>query len=494
MISTEFLIKPFNSISISHTEKPARYYFGEGDPVIVNKCKNVLKSLKKFRNSDFFRGEDAIPKHPLFPLLKKHMDQIKSFYINREDDLYILFLKRLIPYSFFPLRSEILKSISLSSAMVLIHPDDEKFKPPPILSHVDGYYDFIVPVADNAIRIPLIPEDSRTPVSIPMSIRYFTNNKQNETQHEDVLLQTIINQAPEQGRISQLHVFISILARSSPLFGMRQLIADSFTSFDLSFPTALCALCHTESSLKYIAMTLNLLGVDGSFDHFLRSLSCAVRGLVRGAPPGDNPEFVALSNIFLACSSPWACTIKLEEGQNFSDLIKIICNDLQSRNRVPSIALYVLRCALTISAYQDKTGCTALAMFMELVISRIAWKFNMFAEFQEKKSQIIDEGGVEEREIIENTIITILGMKIKVAFSSYRLDSEVHHNDLDDLYQFMLQNADPFVRLVIFLNSRSDMESPALQSILFSYKMGLDYALFDEVGYFPEESKIKLFD
>ena len=474
--------KNFGSNARLHSETGEQYYFKKGSI----ECKNIFALFEDFQSysAEFFCLSDAIVQHPIFPLIKTHIDQVKRFYLQQETELLVLFLRKLIP-SCLPLRYKILRSVSLCSGMLFIH--DESFHPSPIPAHINGYYNFIIPLSENEYRQPLIPEDLETVASLSPSIRFYKmsldginssdSNIDNgaNSQKEKADLSDFISNAPKSGRLNQLHAFISILAHSSPELGFINLVKDSFTSFDCTFSTALCALCSSQNSAKFIGMLLNLLGVSNTFDHFLRTLSCGIRTIVLVTPSRDNPEYVSFINIFKACAMKWILNVQERQKQNqgsISDVLQMVCQDLNKKaSLIPSIAFYILRVALTIAAYENES--IALAMFLEIFSASFLTHDAIELEFKQMKSNIVDNQNdtiySKERKIIEKTIVFLLGMKIRINFSENRVE-----DDLKLLYSFLKENADPFVRLVIFLNSRKYIDSPVLQSFLFSYQKYLE--------------------
>jgi len=439
-------------------------YLGEGDKESQSYCTSVLKLIKQKRDKNFYQKSCAIPFQPLFRTIKNHIDQIKHHYPNSEIRLLYVFIRKLIPGRIAPLNYASLSQMSLCCAHVKLQPDD--LRPQPINAYVDGYYHLVIPIGGSIIRIPLIPDNSDTPVSLPPSIRFIGDDITKKAAQD-----FIINKAPKHGRFYQLHSFISYLSRSNPKNGPLVAFADSLTSIDLSFATAICSLAFRDSEKFLIPMLANVLGCYHHFDHFLRSLSTMSRVVVASSSPNDNCEFAALVNLFISSSINWVDDFA-PVGSNitFADLIRVICT--KRIIELPDLSLYVLKIALVMAAYHDSSGKTTIAMLFELAFKPFVQKYYLEAEYATTKEKLV-RGNYEDQDmysLITLTINKLLAINVEMDFTISTLQ-----RDLEALYGFVLQNADAFVRLVISLNARPKEENPLLQTMLFVYQQCQSY-------------------
>ena len=334
----------------------------------------------------------------------------------------------------------------------------------PISAHIDGYYDLVIPIGGNIIRIPLISEDNKTPISLPPSIRFLGDEHQKKNFQE-----FIINKAPKNGRLYQLHSFISFLNRSDPRQGLRVAFCDSLTSIDLSFSTSICSLVYKDLDKPIIQSLINILGCYNIFDHFLRVLSSLSRLVVISQIPEENIQFVSLLNIFLSNSIEWIDEIKFKNKISLNDLLHFIC--YEKLNDFSDLSLYCLKSALVITSYHDPSGDATIAMFLELTIRPFIRKLYLENEYYQLKESLIkgDPEFEEIRQLIQDSILNILGADIIMKFSPSKIIE-----DLDNVYNFVLKNIDRFVKSVIYLNSLPKEKNPLIQTILFVYQICQD--------------------
>ncbi|OHT06016.1 hypothetical protein TRFO_05651 [Tritrichomonas foetus] len=458
----ENLKKLFSQVEDIHHQEPARYYLHEGHRKGINACRQVFHFLKKLNIYNYITREEALPDHPAFRQINDHINKIVVYYPDYEIELTSQILRKLLPQNPLPFRRSVLKSMSLRSAVIYV--SDIEMKPVPIPAKVDGYYDFVAPIADNKLHIPLIPEDPDTTATLPPSIHFIDDDNIGGLDPKAIL----IDSAPKTGRLTQFHAFISLIARSNPVSGLMQLFHDALNSSDLTFATATCILAASEPTI--ISSVLRIMMRDSVLDHFLRSLCCSVRKAVVGSTSG-NLEMAALSNMFVIASEGcWYCT---KEVASITQLFFTICNMLKRGVEVPPLAMYILRCALTIAAYEDACGDAAIGMLIELVIQPFVAGTNLENQLANIKKAIISypESRQRERNTAEATIISVLEQEIIVTPDPENDDEK---KDLETVYKFLTKNADPFVRLLLILNSKTYLQSPSVQSIMFAFQKAND--------------------
>jgi hypothetical protein len=123
-----------------------------------------------------------------------------------------------------------------------------------------------------------------------------------------------------------------------------------------SFATGICSM----ATGNWCEIALMILMSDSFPDHFLRAFACSCRKYVLISDNRDlNIEMLALVNCFWA-TVDWADEI---EGREPPEVIEIISQ--RSDNDLPPLAAYVLRAALTIAAFDDPSGETAIWMCSE---------------------------------------------------------------------------------------------------------------------------------
>ena len=465
-----------------HNEKPKMYYLETGeteeDKENIKQCKKVFKALKIFAyklTPDWFKSDEAIPIHPKFAQIKRHIDQIRFFYSSQEPSLIRLFMRKLLPSNPMPLRFPILSSVSLFSTRVYIHSD--KLRPQPLQAYVDGYFNFVINMGENVIRYPLLPDkptfnndgEMERP-NLPPSIR-FIGAKSSQTSDiegsQSQIQKYVLETAPRTGRRTQFHSFISILNSGKPITDFLESFSNALTSFDISFATAICALASDPNSITSIIALINILSVNQMFDHFLRCLAASVRQAVSGYLIEDVPELIALDNLFIASSITWARSLAADfhgqEQPEIKYLVERICNDIMNKRINSNYGLYILKAILVISAYDDQSGDAAIAMFMEVVVRPFAIGLHIGNNFVVLKENLArsDESVAETQRLIEKTIVKILGMKISVSYKESKVNDQ-----LFEIHNFVTQKIDPFVRLVVALNGRKEREHPVIYSFI----------------------------
>ena len=451
-----------DSVVSLHSENKSMLYFGEGPKTSIDECRRVLFLLKEHRDYTIFKKSIALAFHPLFPAIKNHIDQIKNNYKNNEEKLLYLIIKKLIPGKLFPLNFKVLSQMSLCSAPVEVN--SQRFQPAPITAFIDGYYDFVIPIGGNVIRIPLIPRDGATPVTLPPSIRFLGSDKERRNAQE-----FIVNKAARMGRLYQLHAFASVLNHSDPRLGPLSEFKDAVTSFDLSFATALCALAYDDRSKQYILNLVNVLGCYGILDHFIRTIVTSSRLAVASAESDDIPEYTALVNMFTCSSFDWIDEINHNLDITIKELIKILC--VEKLHELPALSKYAIRCALVVACYQDVSGDTAIATFMEVVVRPFVRKMYLEAPYLDEKEKMLKHSDevLLSSNLVKKAIVEILGMDIEIGLSPAEVDS-----DIGFLYDFAISRVDELVRLIILLNSSENENNPIFQTVIFAYKTSLD--------------------
>ncbi|EAY00030.1 hypothetical protein TVAG_029340 [Trichomonas vaginalis G3] len=462
------LMTAMDAAIAAHNETGDMLYLGKGNKQGIETCKRVLFLLKQYRDKSEWKKPSAIAYQPLFDKIKNHCKIIRGKYPNNEEKLIYVFLRKLIPGKIAPLNFPILSQLSLCSVPVEIV--NSKFKPAPITAYIDGYYNFVIPIGGNVVRIPLIPKEGTTPVTLPPSIRFLGSEEEKKNAQKFV-----VAQAPKIGRLYQLHSFISVLSNSDPRLGPMAGFKDAVASFDLSFATAICALAYDDKSKQLIPRLVNVLGCSTLLDHFLRVLITNSRLVVSSTIPEDNTEFTALVNLFVSPSFDWADDITAINEISLGELIQKLCEE--KLTVLPDLSKYVLRAALVISCYADKSGDLALAMFMELVVRPFAKKVYLDSDYITEKENILKHAPESDEiaEIIKRAIVSVLGMDIQIKMSPTAVK-----RDVQKLYDFTVSHVDPFVRLVISLNGRPKEKNPVMQSMLFGYKLYLDNEVDDE--------------
>jgi len=446
-----------------HIQMPSKYYFEEGNAEFVQNCKNVFATLRKVSSSDFndfLKDSTALPSHKLFGKIKMHLDQVMRFYIGQENDLVLSFLRHLFPSNPNPLRFLVLSSMSLFTARVYLHPS--YLLPDPIQTTIDGYYNLVVDLKDNLVRIPLLA-DKDSAISLPPSLRFKGINPADELRMKEYVFET----CPKIGRKNQFSSFISVLSGNKPLNGFMSSLKDSFCSFDMSFSTAICALSSHVNCRSVICSLINLLMCNSMFDYFLRIITVSSLRFIHSCPVYESIDLVCLTNIFISSSLDWAQSI--HKKGSLPSLIIEICNSIMNED-IPQLSLYILKCALVISAYEDSKGIGTVSMFLEIVIKPFVIVSGLTDQFNNYKRWVLsgDSSSGKARDKIEETILWLLGRDVGVT-----LNPKFINTDIRALYRFIESNISEFLDLVIVLNERPKLEHPAMLFIKFTYEMSI---------------------
>lgn len=459
----------FKDIFNSHRELRQMSYLKEGDPKVVDLCNRSLKLLKKFKLKNFYKESAALPYFKVLRIVQNFLQQILPYYHDHEIELQTIFVWKLLPSEPLPLRQDILKSFEFCSAMINLYSD--KLQQRPVTAHIDGYYDFVAPIADNEMRIHLLSQNGNESPTLPPSITFFSDDKSSSDPKK-----FIFEMAPKIGPSTQFHAFMAAIAQTNPLNDLMYMFRHAISADDLSFATTLCVLNPAAPFLQNISKVLNILTVDNYLDHFLRCLTCSVRKVVIGKPPSNHIELTALRNIFVASSLHWSSNISTTEN-NLDKLIQLICDDLLKNDEIiPPVCMYIIKSMLTIAAYDDPCGATAIAMILEVIIYPFAKKYELENEFVIIKSKLMsqldmdnDQNNQKLRDKVEKAIVSALG---KIVFAPYYPNAV--KNELQDLYKFAMNNVERFVQILMVMNARAVSEYPPLQSVLFALEKSND--------------------
>lgn len=476
------LAQALESAAEVHRLTPSMYYFGEGDPEKVRECRKVFKLMRPIAidvSHEFFASDQTIPVHPKFSLIERHVQRVRSAYKGKEAVLLRLFITKLLPANPLPLRFDVLSSISLFSTRVYLH--KEHLKPAPLHAYIDGYFHFVVNLGESVVRIPLLLEDGKGEQQMqkcPPSLRFAGGAVGEDGDSHQKVADYVFNVAPKNGRRTQFHTFISILNSGKTVEDFLPSFMNALVSFDVSFATAICALASDPASLVTIRDLFNILAASEMLDHFLRCIGAAVKGVVATKVVQEVTELFALNNMFLSQCYEWSHSLgskyKGMEEPKLTSMLSDICDDI-SDNRFGGEAMYILKALLSIAAYQDKNGITALCMFLEIVLRPFVVGLGLSSEYATLKEQIAKNAKAtrELRTRIEEAIVKILTTDVKFFYCCQETEEQ-----LFEIHNFVTQNLDDFVRLVISLNNRKKNDHPAVQMIVSAYNKGKEFNLF----------------
>ena len=467
------LDRTLNDVVKVHNDAPAKYYFGEGNKEGVLLAKAVLaffRLLTRTSSDEFYQDERSVPIHPLFERIKIHISQILTYYINDESELIQKFIDKLIPTNPNPLRFIVLSSMSLFTARVYLHP--KSMQPNPVQSYVDGFFNLVIDLTDNIVRIPLIPKkfqegQSLTSATLPPSLRFKGFNESDEQR----IREFIFDEAPKNGRKMQFHAFLSVINAAKPVMPYVDALKSALTSIDLSFALSVCALCTNPDDFPIIPSLLNVFMCEKRFDFFIRALSVASLKYVQSNSVIDCVELVSLSNIFVATS--YKITQKISHKGGIPQIIATICNGLKQKE-FSDMLMYILKVALIIAAYSDKTGSDSIAMLLEITIRPFAAIFSLTEQFNKLKMDIIhkEAEAANLRGIVEQCIIGILNHNVSIQYKPGDVQLGIQ-----DIHDFIFSRLDDFINLVIYLNDRTRSSHPTVQMIRFAYDMCVKHGM-----------------
>jgi hypothetical protein len=429
-----------------------------------------VQLLSRTSSNMFFEDERAVPVHPLFERIKIHISQILRFYGNSADELIQKFINKLIPTNPNPLRFIVLSSMSLFTTRVYLHP--KNMQPDPVQAYIDGFFNLVIDLKENVIRIPLIPKKSRngqspTSATLPPSLRFKGINESDEQRMREF----IFDEAPKNGRKMQLHAFLSVINAAKPVMDYVSSLRSALTSIDLSFSIAICLLCTNPDNFGIIQSMLNVFMCDKKIDFFIRALSVATLSSIQNSAVTDCMELIALSNIFVATSFKFTRRIKPRGG--ITAIIESMCNGMNQRG-LSEIAMYMLKIALVVAAYNDKSGLDVIAMLLEITVRPFASVYSLTEQFDELKRSIMQKEGSSAniRGMIEKSIMNFLTDDVSVVLKPDGISIGIQ-----DIHDFILAHIDDFINLVIFLNDRSKSLHPTVQMFKFAYEMCVKHAI-----------------
>jgi hypothetical protein len=131
---------------------------------------------------------------------------------------------------------------------------------------------------------------------------------------------------------------------------------------------------------------------------------------------------------------------------------------------ISSEGLYILKAVLVMAAYKDFTGAAAIATFLEFVVRPFILDYP--DDFLEFKALVMSKTPHVATAVahIQDAIAGILKRNIGVTYSERRIEEQ-----LFEIHNFVNQNLDQFVRLVIILNERNPSEHPVVKMMSFVY-------------------------
>lgn len=172
-------------------------------------------------------------------------------------------------------------------------------------------------------------------------------------------------------------------------------------------------------------------------------------------------------------SGDWASRITMQKG--ITEMIHDICLSITHRY-IPFEALYVLRAAICMAAYDDAKGSSAISMFLELAVRPFTIASQQIDQFENLKKGFLfgDKAFADSKTMVEKTVVHILGAEIPVTFSPANLVPA-----LRDIHEYIMSRIDDFVDTVIVLNERPKLEHPAMLMLMFSYRMACKHGLIE---------------
>jgi hypothetical protein len=465
----------------THRERPAHYYLGAGPVEGRSQCRQVLLSLKSISSAAlpaFLKCDEAIPFHPLFTIIKRHLDVVRVYYGEKEPSLLRVFMCSLLQTHPAPLRSSILTSISLFSTRVYVH--DDKLQPMPVAAHIDGHFDLVVELAENSIRIPLILGGQQL-AEQPRALRFRAGDLEGQRK----LAKYIFETAPEKGRETQLRTFVSFLNSGRRPDSFVGSFGNALLSFDLSFATAVCALASRAPDLVISRLLFKLLVSNEMIDHFLRCAAVEIVNAVAGYQVQHRPELYAIVNLFIAQAARWIVERKPHENvQDIPGLVSRIRLALQD-HELPDEAHYILRAVLTMAAYVNEIAVTTV--FLEIAVRPFV-PTELDPEFYDARQRIfMSDPETQRSDRALNALIREIQASIIIALTA-NSQIRVMGGDLNEekfrILQFVCEerNLEPFVELVIDLNARKKKEHPIVQMIAFVYRKGIELGKHTQMG------------
>jgi hypothetical protein len=206
-----------------------------------------------------------------------------------------------------------------------------------------------------------------------------------------------------------------------------------------------------------------------------------VRTAVGGFLVQEVPELFALDNMFMAHSFPWARALALQFAPSETEtlvaepILIAICEEMRN-HRVPNEAMYILRAALVVAAYEDPKGDIALSMFLEICTRPFMIGLGLGNAYMALKDQLArrDPQIRKIHELLEVTIDQIMSEDITMKIFSPFDGKE----DLMAIHQFIIEKLDAFIQLVVCLNSRERTNHPVIQMARFAFDKCADLAVY----------------
>jgi hypothetical protein len=329
-----------------------------------------------------------------------------------------------------------------------------------------------------------VKNGERQPPTCPPSLRFAGSRAHGAEENREAqqrAVEHVFIEAPKTGRQTQLHLFISILNSGKPPCDFLTAFLNAIISFDCSFATAICVLASEPVNLKIIRDLVTILEVHKMFDHFLRCLSVFIRSAVPGFLVQEIPELFALDNMFMAHSFDWARALALQFGGRGIEtlmaepVLEAICSDIRN-GRVPSEALYILRAALVVAAYEDPKGDIALSVLLEICARPFMIGLGLGNAYITLKGQLSrrDPQVRKMQQIVQATVDDVLAMDIVMKVFS----PASGERELVGIHQFVTQKLDSFIQLVVCLNSREKTNHPVIQMARFAFDKCAELAFY----------------
>jgi hypothetical protein len=160
---------------------------------------------------------------------------------------------------------------------------------------------------------------------------------------------------------------------------------------------------------------------------------------VRDSTIRESPEFFALANLFISSAGPWA----------HEDVVTVMCEAIWT-SKLPPEAMYVLKAMFVIDGHADSTGAIPVAMFTEIVVRPFAVGSGTDPGFACVTERLLrgDRAVVEVHNAIEDAVMTTLERRVSSIVRPDTLEVQPF-----EIYHFISQKIDEFIRLVILMNT-----------------------------------------
>jgi hypothetical protein len=413
-------------------------------------CESFLALLRRFRGDPAWDANAAVPSSRVLELLRGLLARVGDLYGAQRGDLIERLVKPLVPLNLHPLRPAVLAACSLAGSAIPVPQVDDATICGNVLELVNGFGEAVVALKGAELRYPVVGCPCAAPEWVIDRRAHWSP----------------VEAFQARARRAQLHAFMDLCGRADPRLGVLAKVEGAFAAPDLAFPVAAAALMRARDAPLFAALC-HFLAQRGRFDHFVRSLAAAVRSdaLARECEDAPTWEMRALSNCFLL--AVMAGGYALAEG-DFERMLARACGGLVGGRRagVPPLARYIAKAVLVIGAYEDRTGATAIALFVEIVLRPL---FRICPEHDDSVRNLKDllrQAPTESGRVVVDTIKALL--RAPVAF---RLPAEAV--EVDELYDWAVANESDLVQLVIYLSHRPTREVTAVQGYLFGFEHAL---------------------